>query len=78
VNTYEWYKQRIYELDGSIPDSFEQATALAREREDRIPIGIFYMKKKIDFTNRIPALESGTLLSRPYDPDAVQALFELI
>ncbi len=76
VNTYEWYKQRIYELDGPIPDSFEQAITLAREGGERIPIGVFYRKGKTDFTSRIPALGSGALLTRSYNPDTVQALID--
>lgn len=31
---------------------------------------------KTDLTSRIPALKSETLLSRPYNPDAVQALID--
>lgn len=74
VNTYEWYTQRIYELTGPAPDSFDEAIALARQGEDRIPIGILYRKGKPDFTSRIPGLKSGPLVSRPYDPVALQAL----
>ena len=76
VNTYEWYKQRIYELDGPVPDSFEQAVALARKGGDQIPIGLFYRKETTDFTKRILSLESGPLVSRPYNPDAVQVLID--
>jgi 2-oxoglutarate ferredoxin oxidoreductase subunit beta len=76
VNTYEWYTQRIYELTGPVPDSFDEAVALARQGEDRIPIGILYRKEKTDFTSRIPVLKSGPLVSRAYDPVAVQALLD--
>jgi 2-oxoglutarate ferredoxin oxidoreductase subunit beta len=76
VNTYEWYTQRIYELPGPVPDSFDQAIALAGQGEDRIPIGIFYRKEKTDFTSRIPVLKSGPLVPRPYDPVALQALLD--
>lgn len=76
VNTYEWYKQRIYEPAGPVPDSFEKAIALAGQAEDKIPIGIFYRKEKPDFTSRIPALKPGPLVSRPYDPVALQTLLD--
>ena len=74
INTNEWYKKRIYEIEGPVSDSFEQAAALARHEEDKIPIGIYYQKEATDFTARIPALEQGPLFSRSYDPVAVQAL----
>ncbi|MFO7885240.1 MAG: 2-oxoacid:ferredoxin oxidoreductase subunit beta [Desulfobacteraceae bacterium] len=76
VNTYEWYKQRIYELTGPVPDSFDEAIDLAGQREDKIPIGIFYRKEKPDFTSRIPALKPGPLGSKPYDPAALQTLLD--
>lgn len=76
VNTYEWYTQRIYELAGPVSDSFDEAIALARQGEDRIPIGILYRKEKPDFTSRIPVLKSGPLFSKPYDPVALQTVLD--
>lgn len=79
VNTFDWYKQRVYDLfdEGYIPDNFENGMKLARLWGDRIPIGIFYQKEKPVFTERIEALKQGPLISQQYDPQRLQALLDL-
>ncbi|WP_035239422.1 thiamine pyrophosphate-dependent enzyme [Desulfobacter vibrioformis] len=70
VNTAQWYKERIYELDNTDSrDDFHQAMKLAFETGDRIPVGILYAKKKQEFISQIKTLEKGPLIDRPYDPD---------
>lgn len=78
VNTFDWYKQRVYDLfdEGYIPDNFENGMKLARLWGDRIPIGIFYQKEKPVFTERIEALKQGPLISQQYDPQRLQALLD--
>jgi 2-oxoglutarate ferredoxin oxidoreductase subunit beta len=77
VNTHDWYKRRVYDLKetGYRPDDVHEAIKRAMEWEPRIPLGIFYRKETPDFTSRIPALQHGPLFSRPYDPQALQAVF---
>lgn len=43
-NTYERYNESVEVLD-QIPESYDEAVALAR-RKDKLPIGIFYQAKK--------------------------------
>lgn len=78
VNTFEWYKQRVYDLsdEGYIPDNLENGLKLARLWGDRIPIGIFYQKEKPVFTERIDTLKQGPLILRQYDPQRLQALLD--
>ncbi len=74
VNTFGWYKKRVYDLskEGYAPDSFEKAIQLSMEWGEKIPTGILYKKEGVSFTERIETLKSGTLLSREYDPMAVE------
>lgn len=73
VNTANWYKDRIYELDDTKgQDDFDTALKLARETEDRIPVGILYAKEKKEFISRIKGLEKGPLIDRCYDPDRLE------
>jgi len=76
VNTYGWYKKRVYNLSGEdyVPDDFDRAFKLSREWGDKIPIGILYKKEKPGFTDQIANLQEGTLLSREYDPERLQNL----
>jgi 2-oxoglutarate ferredoxin oxidoreductase subunit beta len=68
INTYGWYKERIYTIDSAThdPENFSQAMDLAMEWEERIPLGILYQKNRIDFTSQLKPLEQGTLIDAPY------------
>jgi len=78
VNTFDWYKQRVYDLsdEGYITDNLENGLKLVRLWGDRIPIGIFYQKEKPIFTERIETLKQGPLISQQYDPQRLQALLD--
>lgn len=78
VNTYKWYSQRVYKLEdeGYLPTDLHQAIDKAREWGDRIPIGIFYRKEKLSFTDKLPSLAAGPLLERTYDARKLKHLLE--
>ncbi len=76
INTYEWYKRRVYDLfeENYVPDNFEKAMKFARQSDDKIPIGIIYKEEKPTFTDRIKVLNQGPLISQKYDSGRLQAL----
>jgi 2-oxoglutarate ferredoxin oxidoreductase subunit beta len=76
INTYEWYKKRVYDLfeENYVPDNFEKAMNFARQSDDKIPIGIIYKEEKPTFTDRIEVLNQGPLISQKYDSGRLQAL----
>ncbi len=45
VNTYQWYRERIYKLEEPFSDRYEAIRA-AESWGDRIPIGIFYRDER--------------------------------
>ncbi|MFH1218624.1 MAG: thiamine pyrophosphate-dependent enzyme, partial [Candidatus Peregrinibacteria bacterium] len=65
VNTFGYYKERIYKLDGDRGDlsaAFEKAAAWAGqagEWGDRIPIGVFYQAEKGVYEDEDVGLKSG-------------------
>lgn len=66
VNTYAWYKKRVYELDEEY-DCSDRATAIqkAMEFSDRIPTGVIYREQKSTYHDRHEALkQNGPLLDR--------------
>jgi len=69
INTHAWYKKRVHDLfaENYVPDNLQKAVAMAQEWEERIPIGIYYRKEKPTFTDRMPKLQAGTLVSMQYD-----------
>jgi 2-oxoglutarate ferredoxin oxidoreductase subunit beta len=76
INTYDWYKKRVYDLfeENYVPDNFEKAMNLARQWDEKIPIGIIYKEEKPTFTDRIEVLNQGPLISQKYDSGRLQAL----
>jgi 2-oxoglutarate ferredoxin oxidoreductase subunit beta len=80
INTYEWYKKRVYDLfdENYVPDNFEKAMNLARQWDEKIPIGIIYKEEKPTFTDRIEVLNQGPLISQKYDSGRLQALMSVV
>ena len=76
VNSFDWYKERVYDLKAEKHDSgdFEKAMALAREWGDRIPIGILYKKKKPNFMDQIKTLKEEPLIDQTYQPQQLRDL----
>ena len=67
VNTYDWYRKRIYHLENETydPADREAAWAKAREWEERIPLGILYRGEGLPtYEDQVRALEGGSPVSR--------------
>jgi len=49
VNTYQWFRQRVYRLEDAKHDASNMTAALARSLEEpvKIPIGVFLEKKGV-------------------------------
>lgn len=52
INTWQWYRERVYQLEGHQPDNRERALALAESGDDSIPIGILYRSSRTSSTPR--------------------------
>ncbi|MCF8026178.1 MAG: 2-oxoacid:ferredoxin oxidoreductase subunit beta [Desulfobacteraceae bacterium] len=74
VNTYDWYKQRVYDVNEKAhqKDDFSSAMNLALEDKEKIPTGLFYSRETVPFSERI-GKQRGALLREKYEPDKVQA-----
>ncbi len=65
INTYEWYRQRVYKLPADYnPSDRHEAFKKALEWGERIPIGIIYKKERPLFEEQIPVLKEGPLVAR--------------
>ncbi|MFQ6054207.1 MAG: thiamine pyrophosphate-dependent enzyme [Candidatus Bathyarchaeia archaeon] len=69
VNTYEFYKERVYKLEETDHDSTDPMQAYERAMEwgDRIPIGVFYRVVRPVYGENFPFLEEGPLVRRRLD-----------
>ncbi len=54
VNTYKWYSERVYKLNGGYnPEDREAAIKKASEWGVRIPLGVIYTQKKKTYSQQI-------------------------
>jgi 2-oxoglutarate ferredoxin oxidoreductase subunit beta len=77
VNTYAWFKQRVYSLadeESYDPSHPEAALRKAFEWGDRIPLGLFYQSEQPTYEDSEPVLQHGPLVKQPLGIEA--PLFE--
>ncbi|MEE8199369.1 MAG: thiamine pyrophosphate-dependent enzyme [Thermoplasmata archaeon] len=67
VNTYPFFRERVYKLEEEDHDSSDLLAAYAKAHEwgDRIPIGLFYQIDKPTYEEEEPALRAGPLVNQP-------------
>jgi 2-oxoglutarate/2-oxoacid ferredoxin oxidoreductase subunit beta len=64
VNTYDWYRQRVYDMEaeGHVSSDLNAAMVKAREWGERIPIGVFFETRHPTYEGQVPALQKGPLV----------------
>lgn len=68
VNTYEWYKQRVYPVEPEYnPEDKMEAFKKALEWGERIPIGILYRNQRLTLEERIPIIKDEPLVKQPIE-----------
>ncbi len=67
LNTYAWYRERVYKLSDHDPYNRKEAFERALEWGERIPIGIIYRNDRPTFEDQIPALKNGPLVRQSQD-----------
>ncbi|MBF0377424.1 MAG: 2-oxoacid:ferredoxin oxidoreductase subunit beta [Desulfamplus sp.] len=77
INTHQWYKDRVYDIQSIGHDSSDLAKAIVLSLEwgDKIPTGLFYKKESIPFHSRVGVLQDRTLISYPFDGEKTAAAF---
>ncbi len=71
VNTYEFYRDRVFKLEetGHNSDDWDLAYLRAEQWGDQIPIGVFYKSDEPPYRENFPALSKGTLVNQPIRRD---------
>ncbi len=69
INTYGWFKERVYRLDSSY-DPANRSAAFARSLEfgPKIPLGIIYRNDRPSFGQQLPATNGPNLVDASFDP----------
>ena len=67
LNTYDWFRQRVYKLEEEGHDVTDRKKALEKAFEwgDRIPIGIFYKKERPTYHDNLPHVKDVPLTKLP-------------
>ncbi len=65
-NTYDWYRERVYNLAETGHDASDRLAAFQKAQEwgDRIPLGIIYQAQRPTYEEQLPALKQGPLSAR--------------
>ena len=84
VNTYDWFRERVYKLEeaGHDPTSFEEAVKRALEwptasPDGKIPIGIFYRGERETFDEAVRRITKVAPIESPLD-EALRRRDELL
>ena len=66
LNTFDWFKQRVYKLEetGHNPTDKKAALEKAFEWGDKIPIGVFYREERPTFLDEMPNIKENPLLKQ--------------
>jgi 2-oxoglutarate ferredoxin oxidoreductase subunit beta len=73
VNTYEWYRQRVYHIEPDHdPEDRKAAFSKALEWGDRIPIGVIYRNHRPTFEERVPMITDKPLVHQAFDMTKIQ------
>ena len=71
VNTYPWFKERVYRLEERGHDTSDLTAALARslEFEPQLPVGLLYQESRPTYEDTDPVLARGPLVDQPIGLD---------
>ena len=78
LNTYDWFKERVYKLEEQNHDITDKWKALEKAFEwgDRIPIGIFYKEEKPTYRDSLPHVKGMPLTKLPIEDVNINPLLE--
>jgi 2-oxoglutarate ferredoxin oxidoreductase subunit beta len=65
-NTYDWYRERVYQLEETSYDPTDRMAAFAKTQEwgDRIPLGVIYKVQLPTYDEQVAALQAGPVATR--------------
>ncbi len=71
LNTYAWFKERVYELAEEGHDTSDLMAAMGKALEfgSRIPLGILYQIERPIYDDSEPVLQEGPLVDQPLGLD---------
>ena len=67
VNTYPWFKERVYKLEDEKWDTSDPMKAIQKTFEwgEKIPLGLFFKSDQVTYEDTEPVLQRGPLVKQP-------------
>lgn len=77
INTYQFYRERVYKLEGSgyTPNNREEAFKKAVFETDKIATGVLFKTDKPAYHEQIPLLNEGSLVKQPIITSGLEEVF---
>jgi 2-oxoglutarate ferredoxin oxidoreductase subunit beta len=78
LNTYDWFKERIYKLEEENYDETDHQNAIKKSLEwgDRIPVGVFYREERPTFLDGLPQVKDQALAKAQIERVSIESLLE--
>ncbi|MBU0598269.1 2-oxoacid:ferredoxin oxidoreductase subunit beta [Patescibacteria group bacterium] len=78
VNTFQWYKERIYKLEDAGHDAanYGKALAAAIKNHDKIPIGVLYQTSRPSYHQQLDQLREKPLVKQSAEEIDVNKSFD--
>ena len=77
VNTYQWYRSRVYRLDDTYnPRDRMAAFQKAQEWGERIPIGVIYLEDRRTYEDHNPNLTEKPLVAQKHDIKSFEKILD--
>jgi 2-oxoglutarate ferredoxin oxidoreductase subunit beta len=77
VNTYQWYRSRVYRLDDTHnPRDRMAAFQKAQEWGERIPIGVIYLEDRPTYEDHNPNLTEKPLVEQKHDVKSFEKIID--
>ncbi len=78
INTYDWYKQRVYDLEtvGHNPQDKMAAFVRSQEWGEKIPIGVFYKVVSPTYEDELPQIKEMPLVKQGIDNVDISKLMD--
>jgi 2-oxoglutarate ferredoxin oxidoreductase subunit beta len=75
VHTYDWYRERVYQVDASYdPTNEELVTKTVKEWGEKIPTGIIFQKERLTNEDIEPVLAKGPLWKQEDSPSSIEEI----
>jgi len=84
LNTYEWFRERVYKLEEAGHDSRDKKAAREKAEEEvltqykKIPIGLFYKEERPTYEDQLPQIADKPLVEKQLEINITPLLKKLV